>query len=149
VKLSHKLLLATRVLGILGVIFILLEQHHLYFDPGKANLDRFFTVLSICGPGFLLLAGAIVLFSPFTLWRVESPGKLALTGMALMLGAIMFALFAYEAFIFDGITTVRDGNGIFLFFAAPPTSPALLSGFLTSIAAVVRYLRPHYPARRP
>lgn len=63
--------------------------------------------------------------------------KLVLTGITLIFGAILFALFAYEAFIFDGITTVRDGNGILLFFAAPPASAALLSGLLTMVAAAV------------
>ena len=138
---TYKFLLAAPILGILGVIFILLEQNHIYFDPGKEHVDRFFTLLSMCGALLLVLASAIVLFTPFSLWRKERPKTLALTGMVLIVGAILFALFAYEAFIFDGITTVRDGNGILVFFAAPPASPALLSGLLTLIAAAVGYSR--------
>jgi amino acid transporter len=141
-KLSYKFLLAAPILGILGVIFILLDQSHLYFTPGSEHVDRFFTLLSMCGVLFLLLAGATVLFTPFWLWKKEPPKRLALTGIFLVLGAILFALFAYEAFILDGITTVRDGNGILLFFAAPPASPALLSGLLTLIAAAVGSSRP-------
>ena len=138
---TYKFLLAAPILGILGVIFILLDQSHIYFAPGTERVDRLFTLLSMCGVLFLLVAGVTILFAPFWLWRKEPPKRLALTGITLILGAILFALFAYGAFILVGITTVKDGNGILLFFAAPPASPALLSGLLTLIAAAIGYSR--------
>jgi hypothetical protein len=148
VRLTYKFLLAAPILGILGVIFVLLDQSHIYFAPGTERVDRLFTLLSMCGVLFLLLAGATILLTPFWLWRKEPPKILARTGIVLILGAILFALFAYGAFILAGITTVRDGNGILLFFAAPPASPALLSGLLTLIAAAVGSSRSRAQTRR-
>jgi hypothetical protein len=138
-KLPHKLLLAAPVPAVTGVIFFLMEQNHIYTAPGAERIDHLYSLLSLLSMVLLCVASAIGFLAPMWLWTNEPAGKLAVTGFLLTIGSVLFAVFAYEAFIFEGITTVA--NFIWIFFVVPPASPAILSGVATIAVAGVRYAR--------
>jgi hypothetical protein len=139
VKLPHKLLLVAPFPAVIGVLFFLKEQNHIYMAPGAEHIDQFYSILALLSIILLCSAAAIVLLAPIQLWKTESPEKLAISGMLLTAGGVLFAEFAYKAFILDGITTVTDY--MWIFFVAPPASPAILCGVLTIIIAGVRHSR--------
>ncbi len=138
-KLPHKLLVVAPLPAVIGVVFFLKEQNHIYTAPGAERIDHVYSILSLLSMILLCVAAAIVLLAPIWLWKKESAEKLAVTGMLLTAGGVLFAEFAYKAFILDGITTVTDYPWIF--FIAPPASPAILCGVLTIIIAGVRRSR--------